>query len=636
MAYHNILRISGNHGIKAEDYDPLLDYLVKNDCPFDKIMFFQQTGGHAARHTDESKRNISVLKTVMEKYRKTLGVKAGLNIICTVGFMSQNVDPRLADYDKRTYEDGSIEEGALCPSSPKTVEFITTLYSEAAKANPDFIYVDDDVCGSYCHCPRCLEIYKKHFSDKNLSEAEERIERKHFVIANILKIARKAVDSVNPAIPMGFMCSEFGSLGTDYSDFAEILHNDQGESYCRPGGGNWWEDVDELMLKLHKVGRETAALKGKASEIHAEIENHPRCVLQKSPDLMSFESLCYLSAGCNGIAHNFLSAGSEFEEYTSWIEGVQQTNAFAKLLAEKFENYRRIGIGAYFNNYPTTQATKFVKKKWDVYCAEYPEQFYLLGLPAAYANDDCVCYTSSLNLVKSLTDNEITELLSKPVMMDGETLNYLNERGYGKLTGFQAHLSSTDMQERTLPHALNNQTVHTRNAHTHFGWAGDSYTIEKTNKDAFYLTELITFQNEFLGYGSGIYQNELGGKIYVGGYSMYPISEGKSRSEDVKRIVRYLSDEKLPAYVYSYHRSLLWARTENERTTGAILANVALGKNKNLCIALKTDKTQMKLYQNVDGAIKETILSATGKDGAYTLFTLPTINALELCFIEEM
>jgi hypothetical protein len=192
------------------------------------------------------------------------------------------------------------------------------------------------------------------------------------------------------------------------------------------------------------------------------------------------------------------------------------------------------------------------------------------------------------------------------------------------------------MLEVTLPHELNSGVIHIRNAHTYFGWSGSSYIIEKTKENAFYLTELTSFQEEKLGYGSGIYENRLGGKIYVGGYSMYNISEGKNRSDNIKKIIRYLTNDCIPAYLQSHHRSLLWAKTEGDRTSGAIIANVAMGKNKEIIIAVKTEKKQMKLYRFLDGNILESLLTASGIDGAYTLFTIPEMNMLELCFIEEV
>ena len=69
--------------------------------------------------------------------------------------------------------EGSVCRGTFCPNDPRFQQYVRELYRLAAAANPDYIWVDDDVrlaghmpVGLTCFCDHCLAIFEKESGTK--------------------------------------------------------------------------------------------------------------------------------------------------------------------------------------------------------------------------------------------------------------------------------------------------------------------------------------------------------------------------------------------------------------------------------------------------------------------------------------
>ncbi|HSL03157.1 MAG TPA: hypothetical protein VK901_06420, partial [Nitrospiraceae bacterium] len=68
-----------------------------------------------------------------------------------------------------------------------------------------------------------------------------------------------------------------------------------------------------------------------------------------------------------------------------------------------------------------------------------------------------------------------------------------------------------------------------------------------------------------------IYENKLGGRVCVSGYYPWDHLHSLSKTSQMKAVMRWLSRDRLPAYVASYHKVNLWAR-EPQRGRTPILS----------------------------------------------------------------
>jgi len=119
-----------------------------------------------------------------------------------------------------------------------------------------------------------------------------------------------------------------------------------------------------------------------------------------------------------------------------------------------------------------------------------------------------------------------------------------------------------------------------------------------------------------------VFENRLGGRICVAGYFPWTFLHSLSKSAQMKSIARWLSKDRLPAYVASYHKVNLWARQPANGRLAIALVNASFDSADDLSLALLTPSDQITLY---DMESKAQVVRVAGRDGPYHRFTLPHV-----------
>jgi len=227
-------------------------------------------------------------------------------------------------------------------------------------------------------------------------------------------------------------------------------------------------------------------------------------------------------------------------------------------------------------------------------------------------------------------------------MMDAEALAILNKRGFGHYTGFVVRDRFTgNIQEKNLPHPLNGDYAGFIRL-VPFNLAGHpdlhrsishAYTIEKSASTAEYLTECVGLRGVSLGYGCGLFENELGGRVCVGGYMPFDFCYIAARSAQVKNVLKWLSKDTLPAYMVSLNKIALWFRKTINGHPGIILSNISLDDAKDLDIAVLTD-AQNAAFTYFDGEqIREQKLSCATLGQEYKTVRIPFMPSLTVGYL---
>ena len=87
--------------------------------------------------------------------------------------------------------------------------------------------------------------------------------------------------------------------------------------------------------------------------------------------------------------------------------------------------------------------------------------------------------------------------------------------------------------------------------------------------------------------------------------------------------MRWLSRDRLPAYVASFHKVNLWARQPAEGRLAVAMVNSSFDPAVEPVLVLLTRSEQLRVF---DMHGRETIVPAGRTDGPYRHFTLPTIE----------
>ena len=650
-------RIGIPQWLRDERFAGLMAMFEKNKGVTDAITFFTAET-HVPLTLMETERRAEILAIRM-KVARELGYSSGINILSTMGHHEENLPNSLqGDYKRATGIDGSVCRGVFCPNDERfREEYVKRVYELLAAAQPDYIWIDDDVrlaghglVGYCCFCDNCLKIFGqamgKVFSREQLkaafdeeSEAEKLrmrlawLAHNRVTVGSILSFIERTVHGVDAAIDLGFMDGSRFYEGFPMAAWAEILAGEgDAEVMWRPGGGNYTEECpDGAIAKAHEVGREAAWLPAKVRSIQSELESFSYQRLKKSENYTALEAAAYIAAGCTGTAFNVLSMYDEpLDEYESLVKRLARTRPFLDLLARTLG--RRSPRGMYTGwNADSFAARRLSQSGW----LEGPEaapgvthadEIFKIGIPAAYEPELASITALSGDTVLTLSDDEIETTLAKGVYMDGAALARLNERGYGELTGFGVvKTREVDCIEELVEHELNGQFAGRQRDGRQSFWKCMAYELEPRGEGAALLSRLVDYTyKEIGGCASGVFENRLGGRVCVAGYYPWEHLQYLAKTTQLKNIMLWLGRDELGCYVESYHRVVLWDRPDENGRHAVGLINAYLDPAEKVALMLRTGKDEVTFY---DMDCRETVVRAEGASGEYRRFVLPTIGA---------
>lgn len=195
------------------------------------------------------------------------GLSAGINVLSTIGHHEENLPHSLrGDYQRMQDMDGKLCQGSFCPNDPAVRAYVRDLYAAMAAAQPDHIWIDDDVrlyghnpILETCFCDRCLRLFAEEYGQPftreelkaafNSGTTDEKLTvRRHWLQHNadtlnrLLALIEQTVHDLNPQTELGLMTCEHLYSRYDFQRQAATLsgHGNAAVRW-RPGGG-FYED----------------------------------------------------------------------------------------------------------------------------------------------------------------------------------------------------------------------------------------------------------------------------------------------------------------------------------------------------------------------------------------------------------
>ena len=630
-------------------FKELLDLFEKNRGVTDEITFFT-SATHSPLPPDIFRERAAILKDRMDQARK-FGYRTGINILTTIGHHNENLDNALQGaYTCMTNIAGEVCHGSYCPNDKKMQEYIRSIYEMTAKANPDYIWIDDDVrfghmpIGLSCFCDNCLKIFSDEYGvlftreslkkaldegtvDEKLKVREAWLQHNRNTIAGLFTLIEKTVHTEKPSMPIGFMTGDRFFEGYDFASWARILSGrDSVEVMWRPGGG-YYSDIstNELAGKSHDIGRQVSLLPWNIRSIESEIECFPYQRLKKAAEIVVLEASSHIASGCTGAAFNVLSMYDEpLDEYEPLVARLKEARPFFDLLASSLGRTPVTGVNTYWNK--SSFVTGNIEQgEWlgsgNPLAAH---ELYNIGIPACYSQNYAAVTILGKDNIYAMTKEEILRILSGGVYMDAEALSQLNGMGFGELTGFEVVKSEgVDRIEKLTSHLLNGAFAGRERDNRQSFWKSPAYTLKKKDKASQVLSGLIDYTgNEVSECTSGVFENKAGGRICVAGYYPWTFMENLSKSSQMKSVFRWLSKDSLPGYIASFHRINLWIREPRNGKTALTLTNSSFDPAGNVVLMLRTESNIIKVY---DMQCSETSIKSSSIDGPYRKFTIPSI-----------
>lgn len=599
------------------------------------------------------------LAEVLPEFR-ALGLTAGINHLATLGHMDENRACSLDEpWARLTGPDGGTSP-CYCISDPRMQDYTARCYAALAKAKPDFIWVDDDVrmeshpgVKLACFCDECLKIFSKetgrkwkrkelwaalNSADKAKCQALRKkwLEHNRRYIGNVFSIVRRAVDSVDRAIPLGFMDPAIPYSGHGQVEWTKALAGQRKLPVkWRPGCG-FYQDVkpSELLKKAHRIGRIISWLPLSVNDIQSEIENFTYERLEKSIAVLTAEVGAYIAAGCTGTALNILAIGSSIcpaKDYGGYLTGVQTRRGFYDKMAATFGRTPCEGV------WPAVTRDRIASLRLDDGWKDVPlfdsdlepmDPLFEMGIPTAYARDGARVTILTGELIPQFSINELRGFLSGGVLLDGTALARLNELGFGELTGF----TITGKRDKDVVEIFGNDPINGQSA----GWLRDVrpwlffpqplHILKPSSPRSRVLSHLADMAGKHLGPTSGVFENSRGGRVAVLGYCPWQSPGMFARTIQLKTLVRWLSRDTVPAYVDSFHKISLWCRRDPDGKTAVFVLNTSLDPAKNVELCVRDAGKAMTMTRMNSRSVR---LAGRKTSSPYTAFRLPVLTPWE-------
>ncbi|MDR1891480.1 MAG: hypothetical protein LBQ48_00465 [Oscillospiraceae bacterium] len=654
MEAKNSIRVHFPVSENEEMFRELLELLCERKPMVSQITLFMALS-HSPMPLETAARQADILEKRMETAR-SYGFESGINILTTIGHHEENQDNALrGDYTPMTNLDGQVCRGSLCPNDENTRGYVGELYRLIVKANPDYIWIDDDVrfehwpIGYGCFCDGCLALFREEFgqsftretlkeafedakSKKNHNLALKWIQHNRNTLSKLFSHIEKTVNETSAkTIPLGFMTGERFYEGYSFEETSEILRGKSGRQvYWRPGNGAYTDEpLYGLIQKSHEIGRQVSLLTHFVETIQSEIENFPYQMLKKSPAATALETASHIAAGCTGAAYNILAMtlpGETPTDYLPLLDRLAKTQPFYDLLVKTFGRTPPQGV--------YTGWTK------DLYAVQadpgyFAKELLETGLPAAYSPESACVTALSGDSVRVMPTDLIRRLLSKGVYMDARALYNLNHMGYSGLTGFEVtDFLEKDCIEVFSGHFLNEGIPNAarRNCFQEFN-KGDAAVIESADSNAQVLSYMVDYSGNVKSECSwGVYENSLGGRICVAGYYPWTFIQSRPKARQLRNIFRWLSRDELLLVNCSYCRLHSWVRRVSNGQIAAAIINGSLETLEDTVFLLKTDSTHCFVY-DMGCNQQECRFLPEQSGGGYNAFAIPQILPWQMALV---
>ncbi len=409
-------------------------------------------------------------KCMLEAFAKLRGalhdtpqIKLGILIQSTIGHGWSGSIPLSGESWQRIVHESGETGSRHCPLDKNFRAYIINAIKQLTVFHPAFFLVDDDfgVRPDECYCPLHLAELKKR-SGREFTAAElidyvkthqpgdvifdtfEQI--RYDMQIEFANEIRQAIDSVDNSIPCGMCCPW---AGHHYLQDIALALAGNTEPFIRLANAIYGNKTPEGIFDMNRV---TAIRKHYCPEVGdfiAESDTFPQNLYSMSANQMHIHILCNILNGLNGSKLWITDFSDNHPEQGAGFERILSRNMnFYQVLLQELEWYEFQGV--------VTPLPDFKREKYNftdpckiLYSNDLiADCFARFGVPGYYIGNLSAgakrIFGLTADLVKFFTDDELKEIFSGRVIVDGAAAEAVTRRGLAEYLGCQVIPGESD------------------------------------------------------------------------------------------------------------------------------------------------------------------------------------------------
>ena len=654
-----IIRLHPRHHRNKETFSEVIELLKNKPGVCNEVWFCTEFEFPDLQQHRES----AVLMAKAAAEIRKLGIATGLQIANTIGHGGSDVPKIMAAGTQRLVgHDGTVAPGCNCPRNEAFLDYqrqLADIYTSAFQ--PRSIWIDDDLrMNSHppvqlgCYCEKCLadfsELQGKNWTREELVaelvQPEQNSElRKQWIefgmssLAGVAgSIAEAAIQNA-PSCRMGLQeCSLDWNIsyGPDLRLIHEAMTNAGSKrTGSRPGFGYYTDHAPrEVLTKSFGIARQVERAHHSVEQISAEIENTSHTSMGKSPRGTVIESTLHLAMGCNSLSYalwnNSHLEGPEWME--QFLKKFETWLPLWKLMAKFNENSSLGGLDLTLGRNMAARPVSKNEKSWSNWGinSEKLMQLSTTGLPLCPDSPLACASILSAEASSGLTDDELKRLFSGAVLMDGRAVAKLQERNLCFDLGVRAtFVSASGAKEKLTDDSLNGSYKGTN-------WSqfdNSFYKLSFTGTKFRVLGEMRTSEEEFVGYSTAVFENELGGRVGVLGINGFHNVLSSAKRIQLLKMADWISKQKLPAILETSAQVVVCPRLD--KSTGKLkcvtLLNTSIGETQPLLLRLRHTQSDSVTMYSAEGSWKTTM--KTYREDSDLMVEVPSISPWGIVFL---
>ena len=657
----------GNHHNKSEEASKeLVDAIKQFPGSCDTVWFATEYGYPDLSFHEESAKKI---RDIAKLYRDA-GVKVSLQVSNTIGHgeYMKNKDNTAIDkygFEKIVGPDGTVSDYSFCWRGSSFTDYCIKSIEAYMCIKPATVWIDDDLrvlnhapVQYGCYCDKCIGDFNKEYGFdytrdtlvKEINHGDVSVREKYvdFIRKGMYEFTYKLSEAIVKASPDTQLALQYARVGTytgpDYNYLFEAMHDASGRNVkSRPGGGVYDDKTPmKLLNKMLWIGYSNSALPDYVTDNYPEIENTPDVHFGKSIYGTIKESTLDLAYGCNGLTYAVLMTPYEkidfhkkmlraFSEYKSyWNEMTEHNkgtkNGGALIYDPKKAYLRELKEGesefAWENDF---ENGSYIRR---------PQPLMKIGMPVTLDKDGGSLLIVSEGTVDAMQNEEIEDILAKPVLIDGPGFKKIIDRGYDWAFDASAEVAESEFgfKETFTNHPVNK-------GFEGMPWIESFFTGAQMTPHALKgkgmepLGELYAARTgELLGTSCSIVNvydkdKNIISKWAVFGYCIWKDILSTAKRQQIIYAADYICGKTLPAILESAEQVVVLPRVDKDKKTVSVtLCNASIGKTDEMTLRIRNPQGNKFTLKNADVSIEP----KTEKDGDDILVTVPSLGGWDI------
>lgn len=580
----------------------LIDFL-KNHRPLaQEISFFTEGDGCDWRYVtpDDIEQRAAFLKRAVGIVRAE-GFIPVINILNTLGHSDDGgPEAPVPAWRKMVGLDGTQTRHCGCPADPALLDYVRFKYEQFARCGADRYWIDDDLRVHNhnpvhwgCFCPQCVADFSRRTGMKfdlpsmeNALRTDRKIRaawvaRAAEVSQTLLAACAQGVRNGNPGADIGLMTGDVASMadaGVDLEKWlSELTTITGGRGWLRPGGGFWDDGHPRSMLgKLHGVAN-TIDRVPKEVGVTYEMENYPFTLGSKSAKMTGVECLmAILSTRLDGIMFDMLDlAGNELSVHERWVGDLEKWLPLWNQAAEIVKGTVPVGWRPMYSLQHFQQHTQ-ERPPGQMHSSDYqkPCALQLAGVPITGFSTGAAGYLLGGEAARGMSLEELTALLQKPLIMDGDAAERFLALGLGDRIGLSSATAREEgAYEVFTDHPVNGPVSGYRRAMTMKYFGLRSHALMPL-EGAESLSTLVNYRGEALGSSLTLYRPAGQSPVAVMSHSPWALVLSPQRMTQMRLLAAAMTTEAgLPVMASCDRAVAYWYRRGDDGRRIAVLFN---------------------------------------------------------------